>query len=80
MGKLLKRFYVHIMYTLTWYYVIQCDGKEISWSHLVNLYWRNRSQETPGLALLPKLKYEHIELSSYSKMRVDLAAQVNEHT
>ena len=80
MGKLLKMFYVHIMYTLTWYYVIQCNGKEISWSYLVNLYWRNRSQETSGLALLPKLKYEHIELSSYSKMRVDLAAQVNEHT
>ncbi|XP_064406741.1 uncharacterized protein LOC135351613 [Halichondria panicea] len=37
---------------------------------------KNRSQETPGLALIPKLKYEHVELSSFSKMRVDLAAQV----
>ena len=31
---------------------------------------------TPGLTILPKLKYEHIHLTSYRKMRVDLAAQV----
>jgi hypothetical protein len=30
----------------------------------------------PGLSLVPKLKYEHVYLTSYSKMRVDLAAQV----
>ena len=30
----------------------------------------------PGLSLVPKLKYEHIYLTSFSKMRVDLAAQV----
>ena len=29
-----------------------------------------------GLRLLPKLKYEHLKLTSFSKMRVDLAAQV----
>ena len=29
-----------------------------------------------GLSLLPKLKYEHIYLTSFSKMRVDFAAQV----
>ena len=43
----------------------------------MNLYYNNRSSSTVGLALLPKLKYEHIYLSSYSKMRVDLAAQVS---
>lgn len=32
---------------------------------------------TPGLSILPKLKHEHIHLTSYSKMRVDLAAQVS---
>ena len=32
---------------------------------------------TPGLFLVPKLKFEHIHLTSYSKMRVDLAAQVS---
>ena len=30
-----------------------------------------------GLSILPKLRYEHIRLSSFSKMRVDLAAQVS---
>ena len=30
----------------------------------------------PGLSLVPKLKYEHIHLTSFSRMRVDLAAQV----
>jgi hypothetical protein len=32
--------------------------------------------ECPGLSLLPKLKYEHVHLTAFSKMRVDLAAQV----
>ena len=29
-----------------------------------------------GLSLIPKVKYEHIYLTSFSKMRVELAAQV----
>ena len=41
----------------------------------MNLFERDRGKAT-GLALVPKLKYEHIHLSSFSKMRVDLAAQV----
>ena len=32
-----------------------------------------------GLSIVPKLKYEHIYLTSFSKMRVDLAAQVHMH-
>ena len=56
---------------------MQCSGKEILWSHLVKLYYQNRPKLTPGLALLPKLKFEHINLTSYSKLRVDLAAQVS---
>lgn len=63
--------------------LFQCNGKEISWSHLVQLYYHNRCQSAksnPGFALIPKLKYEHINLSSFSKMRVDLAAQVCAHT
>lgn len=38
------------------------------------LYERNCSAS--GLSLIPKLKYEHLHLTSFSKMRVDLAAQV----
>lgn len=29
--------------------------------------------------MVPKLKFEHIALTSFSKMRVDLAAQVSMH-
>lgn len=38
---------------------------------------KKRAQKiAPRFALLPKLKFEHVSLSSFSKMRVDLAAQV----
>ena len=32
---------------------------------------------TPGIYLVPKLKREHVFLTNFSKMRVDLAAQVS---
>uniref|UniRef100_A0A1X7UPC8 Uncharacterized protein n=1 Tax=Amphimedon queenslandica TaxID=400682 RepID=A0A1X7UPC8_AMPQE len=51
-----------------------CNSKESLWQHLVELYECNRCG-TDGLVLIPKLKYEHIVLTSFSKMRVDLAAQ-----
>ena len=54
---------------------LQCQGKDIAWCHLVSLYERNRSEA--GLSLIPKLKFEHIHLTTFSKMRVDLAAQVH---
>ena len=45
---------------------------------MVDLYHRNSGAKvrSPGLSLLPKLKYEHVHLTAFSKMRVDLAAQV----
>ncbi len=42
---------------------------------MVDLYYRN---STTGLSIVPKLKYEHVFLTSFSKMRVDLAAQVSQ--
>ena len=58
--------------------IMQCNGKHISWTHLETLYKKDTgSRARPvGLRLVPKLKYEHIYLSSFDKMRVDLAAQV----
>ena len=41
--------------------------------HIAQLYYQDIDN---GLKLLPKLTYEHINLSSYSIMRVNLAAQV----
>lgn len=52
----------------------QNNGKLILWSHLANLYNKDTSGE--GVRMVPKLKLEHIKLTSFSKMRVDLAAQV----
>lgn len=57
---------------------IQCNGQSLQWSHIEDLYKRDTKagHEATGLRLVPKLKFEHIYLSSFSKMRVDLAAQV----
>ena len=65
-------FYLHVT-TPT-----QCNGQHISWQHLESLYKRDTGAGAGpvGLRLVPKLKYEHIYLSSFAKMRVDLAAQV----
>lgn len=44
----------------------------------MELYYRNNGVQTstPGLSLVHKLTYEHIHLTSFSKMQVDLAVQV----
>ena len=39
---------------------------------------QGRLTDTPGLCLLHKVKAGHIFLTSFSRMRVDLAAQVRE--
>ena len=46
--------------------------------HLIDLYkgGTGANRASPGLSILHKLEYEHVYLSSFSKMRVDLAAQV----
>ena len=43
---------------------------------MVDLYYRDTAKPI-NLRQVPKLKYEHLMLNSYSKMRVDLAAQVS---
>lgn len=42
----------------------------------MSLYDRNMGAAT-GLSMVHKVKYEHIFLGAFSKMRVDLAAQVS---
>ena len=44
--------------------------------HIRKLYNRD-TQPGMGIRMVPKLKYEHVLLTSFSKMRVDLAAQVS---
>ncbi len=55
------------------------QNAEISWSHLAALYYHDVGAhcEAAGLALVPKIKYEHIYLTNFSKMRVDFATQVS---
>ena len=53
-------------------------GGKLSGSTLWICTKRNagKNTETPGLSIAHKLKYEHIKLTNFSKMHVDLAAQV----
>ena len=60
--------------------LLQLNGYYVTWCHIKELY--KRDQETcqrGGLSLIPKLKLEHVQLTSFSRMRVDLAAQVGRH-
>ena len=52
---------------------------DISWNHVVDVYeWDlGLHRFSPGLRLLHKLREEHINLSPRHRMRVKLAAQVN---
>ena len=54
-------------------YDAQRNGKFISWAHLQELV--NKSRQSSVLSLL-KITKEHSQLDSYSRMRVNLAAQV----
>ena len=49
------------------------DGDFIIWQHIIQLY--NDDLEN-GLKLLPRITADHIRLTSYSVMRVNLAAQI----
>eukprot|EP00731_Ephydatia_muelleri_P024487 Em0016g758a len=51
-----------------------CKGKNIWWSHVKKFYEEDSSVGL-GLRMVPKLKYEHLHINSFSAMRVDLAAQ-----
>ena len=48
------------------------DGKYLLWQHIARMYFMDA--ESP-LKVLPKITYDHISLTPYSVMRVDLAAQ-----
>ena len=73
MGKLDS---IHLLSLNNIFFAIKCKGKNIWWSHIKDLYERELSAGM-GLRLVPKLKYEHINITSFSAMRVDLAAQVS---
>lgn len=49
------------------------DGLFILWQHITHLFYQDMEN---GLKLLPRLTFEHINITSFSAMRVNLAAQV----
>ena len=55
------------------------NGKKIEWKQLWDLFDKlsSMSSRSSGLILAQKLKREHLQLTSYSRMRVDLATQVS---
>ena len=55
----------------------QKNGHTISWKHIEALYLLEADTKTPGVRLCHKLKRDHVWLNSYSKMKVNLAAQVS---
>ena len=79
MGRFLNTDVVSIACTMSYTSLfLQYNGKEILWKHVQDLYHRDSGAQRSGggLSLVPKLRYEHIYLTSFSKMRVDLASQV----
>ena len=53
------------------------NDKYITWQHLIYRYTcHNKVMDRAGLFLTNKITYEHVYLNFYSRMRVDLAAQV----
>ena len=53
------------------------DGHDILWNHIIDIYKEDLDN---GLHLLPRFRAEHVYLTSYSIMRVNLAAQVLSQT
>lgn len=49
------------------------DGKRLLWSHVKEFFYDDYNN---GVHFLTKITYDHIHLTSYSKMNVKLAAQV----
>ena len=49
------------------------NGMYLLWQHITQMFFQDIDS---GLRLLPKLTYDHINLNSYSVMRVSFAAQV----
>ena len=55
--------------------ILQFHDQRITWQYIEDLYYHTKS--SGGLSTMHKLKHEHVYLTSFSKMRVDLAAQVS---
>ena len=55
----------------------QRGDQEISWKWIEHLYLAETTTSTPGTRMCHKLTRDHVWLTSYTQMRVYLAAQVS---
>ena len=62
--------------TLSHFCILQKNGQFISWKAIESLYLSETEKSSPGIRLCHKLSSDHIWLNSYTRMRVNLAAQV----
>ena len=88
MSKCCKFYYSHALIILVYQLLLilcalqklsfQCNGQNIDWQLFFRLYEANAGwvTETLGVSIVHKLKHEHLRLTYFSKMRVDLAVQV----
>ena len=64
--------YVHIVFTKSQinvhYVCIQINGQRILWEFITKLY--EISTHSEGLTTLHKLKYEHVNLTSFNKLQI----------
>lgn len=59
------------------YLFVQCNGQPIKWQFIQEVYEQNLgSSSNVGISMVQKLTLEHLNLTSFSKMRVDLVSQV----
>ena len=58
-------------------YFLQKSGQSISWKAIEHLYLTETDTTTPGVRLCYKLTRDHVWLTSFTRMRVYLAAQVS---
>ncbi len=58
---------------------MQKNGQYIEWQQVCALVEKQSEMaaSSHGISLIPKLKLEHVKLTPFSKMRVDLAVQVS---
>lgn len=64
-----------------WLFDIMQKGDQwISWKWIERLYLMETTSSSPGVRLCHKLSRDHVWLNSYTRMRVNLAAQVSSTT
>lgn len=51
---------------------MQLNGMQIAWGYVRDLY--DMTLKSERLTCLPKLRFEHVDLTAFLKMRVNLAA------